>query len=172
MLLQNVTSTHRMAVLVCFKEQPRKKAFLSNRLLLDASVWHAILMFTEHALQYTLIETRAFSFLLSKERLLTRLREEFVSLLLSCLLLFLTQQPPVGQGILIDEVSRSQPLTTHNTHNLQTSMPPVGFEPTIPARERPLGPAHVFLRIRIFSPLHLRIRMICNQIGYFNVILP
>ena len=28
-------------------------------------------------------------------------------------------------------------LTTHNTHNRQTSMPPVGFEPTIPACERP-----------------------------------
>ena len=28
-------------------------------------------------------------------------------------------------------------LTTHNTHNRQTSMPPVGFEPTISADERP-----------------------------------
>ena len=28
-------------------------------------------------------------------------------------------------------------LTTHNTHNRQTSMPPVGFEPTISVRERP-----------------------------------
>src|SRR5215470_4379666 len=28
-------------------------------------------------------------------------------------------------------------LTTHNTHNRQTSMPPVGFEPTIPASARP-----------------------------------
>jgi hypothetical protein len=28
-------------------------------------------------------------------------------------------------------------LTTHNTHNRQTPMPPVGFEPTIPAGERP-----------------------------------
>ena len=28
-------------------------------------------------------------------------------------------------------------LTAHNTHNRQTSMPPVGFEPTISARERP-----------------------------------
>ena len=27
--------------------------------------------------------------------------------------------------------------TTHNTHNRQTSMPPVGFEPTFPAGERP-----------------------------------
>jgi hypothetical protein len=28
-------------------------------------------------------------------------------------------------------------LTTHNTHNRQTSMPPVGFEPTILVSERP-----------------------------------
>ena len=28
-------------------------------------------------------------------------------------------------------------LTTHNTHNWQTSMPPVGFEPTIAVGERP-----------------------------------
>jgi hypothetical protein len=28
-------------------------------------------------------------------------------------------------------------LTTHNTHNRQTSMTPVGFEPAIPVSERP-----------------------------------
>ena len=28
-------------------------------------------------------------------------------------------------------------LTTHNTHNRQTSMPPVGFEPTVSTGERP-----------------------------------
>jgi len=28
-------------------------------------------------------------------------------------------------------------LTTHNAHNRETSMPPVGFEPAIPASERP-----------------------------------
>jgi hypothetical protein len=28
-------------------------------------------------------------------------------------------------------------LTTHNTHKRQTSMPPVGFKPTIPTIERP-----------------------------------
>jgi len=28
-------------------------------------------------------------------------------------------------------------LTTHNTHNRHTSMPPVGFEPTVSAGERP-----------------------------------
>ena len=34
-------------------------------------------------------------------------------------------------------------LTTPNTHNRQTSMPPVGFEPMISAGERPLGPAQL-----------------------------
>jgi hypothetical protein len=70
----------------------------------------------------------------------------------------MTQQPLVGLGLLIVEASRSHSdtqhsvglpwtsdpplrrdlyLTTHNTHKRQTSMPPVGFEPTIPASERP-----------------------------------
>jgi len=31
-------------------------------------------------------------------------------------------------------------LTTHNTHNRQTSMPSVGFEPTISAGEQPQTP--------------------------------
>ena len=52
MLLQTVTSTHGTAVLVCFQREPRKKALPSNRLLLG-TVWNAILMFTEHAIQYT-----------------------------------------------------------------------------------------------------------------------
>jgi len=76
-----------------------------------------------------------------------------VQFLLICL--FLAQQPPVGQGLLIHKVSRSHTtvgrtpldewsacrrdlyLTTQNTHNRQTSMPTVGFEPTTPAGERP-----------------------------------
>ena len=40
----------------------------------------------------------------------------------------------------LDELSarrRDLYLTTHNTHNRQTFMPPVGFEPTISAGERP-----------------------------------
>ena len=40
----------------------------------------------------------------------------------------------------LDELSarrRDFYLTTHNTHNSQTSVPFVGFEPTIPAGERP-----------------------------------
>ena len=36
-------------------------------------------------------------------------------------------------------------LTTHDTHNRQISMPPVGFEPTISAGERPAA-AHLLDR--------------------------
>ena len=70
-----------------------------------------------------------------------------------------TAPPPVGQGLLIHEVSRSHvtmhnswydssgwqltlsqrplPDNTYNTHNRQKSVPSVGFEPTISAGERP-----------------------------------
>jgi len=75
---------------------------------------------------------------------------------------YFEQKPPVGQGIHIRKVSRSHTtpldkwwvrrrdlyLTTHNTHDRhtsihpdtqdrQTTMYPVGFEPTITAGERP-----------------------------------
>jgi hypothetical protein len=71
---------------------------------------------------------------------------------------FVAQQPPIGprlphyrsftitlrQSTLsrtpLDDWSaphRQLYLTTHNTHNRQTSMPPAGFEPAIPASERP-----------------------------------
>jgi len=69
---------------------------------------------------------------------------------------FWAQQPPVGQGLLIHEVSRPQRrttvgripldewwarrrdcLTTHNTYNRQIYVPPVGFELKISAGERP-----------------------------------
>ena len=64
----------------------------------------------------------------------------------------MAQQPPVGQGLLIIEDSRSHSdspldewsarhrdlyLTTHNTHKRHTSMPSAVFEPTIPESERP-----------------------------------
>jgi hypothetical protein len=62
----------------------------------------------------------------------------------------MAQQPPIGpphfQGFTIalsstplDEWSarcRDLYLTTHNTHNRQTSLQPKGFEPAIPASER------------------------------------
>jgi len=70
----------------------------------------------------------------------------------------MTQQPLVGHGLLIIEVSRlhsdtphtvglhwtsdqlvaeTSTSTTHNTHKRQASMSPAGFEPAIPASERP-----------------------------------
>jgi len=70
----------------------------------------------------------------------------------------MAQQPLVGQGLLIieDLWSHSDPLQsvgllwasdqprrrglylpTHNIHKKQTSIPSAGFEPTIPASQRP-----------------------------------
>ena len=43
-------------------------------------------------------------------------------------------------------------LTTHDTHNRQISMPPVGFEPTILAGERPQA-AHLLKSWEIFPVL-------------------
>jgi hypothetical protein len=70
--------------------------------------------------------------------------------------LFLARHPAMGQCLLIHEVYRSHTATHHswqdssgrmissshrplpdNTHNRKTSMPPVGFEPTISAGKRP-----------------------------------
>jgi len=51
-----------------------------------------------------------------------------------------TQRCTTVGSIPLDEWSarrRDLYLTTHNTHNRQTSMPPVGFKPTISAGERP-----------------------------------
>jgi len=71
---------------------------------------------------------------------------------------FMAQQPLVGQGLLITEASRSQSdtsqsirllwtsdrpdaetctFTTQKTHKRQTPMTPAGFEPAIPASDRP-----------------------------------
>ena len=61
----------------------------------------------------------------------------------------------VGRTPLDEQSARRRDLymKTHNTHKRQTSMPPVGFEPRIPAIERPqthatarpLGPAiHIY----------------------------
>ena len=51
-----------------------------------------------------------------------------------------TQRPTTVGRTPLDELSdrrRDLYLITHNTHNRQISMPPVGFEPTISAGERP-----------------------------------
>ena len=53
---------------------------------------------------------------------------------------FLITHNDASQSVGLDEWSarrRDLYLTTHNTHNRQTFMPPVGFEPTISAGERP-----------------------------------
>jgi len=56
----------------------------------------------------------------------------------------MVQQPLVGQGLIIIEASRSHSHTPHsvglpdnNTHKRETSTPQAGFEPNIPASERP-----------------------------------
>ena len=45
----------------------------------------------------------------------------------------------LGRTPLDEESARRRDLylTTHNSHNRQTSMPPAGFEPTIPTSNRP-----------------------------------
>ena len=50
-----------------------------------------------------------------------------------------TRRTTVGRTPLDEWSARRRDLylTTHNTHNRQTSMPRVGFEPTISAGERP-----------------------------------
>ena len=68
----------------------------------------------------------------------------------------------VGRTPLDDWSARRRDLylTTHNTHNKQTYMPPGGFEPTTSAGEQPLGPtltilmAVLFYHIRIFILSH------------------
>jgi len=49
------------------------------------------------------------------------------------------QRTTVGRTPLVEWSARRRDLylTTHNTHNRQTSMPPVEFEPAISAGERP-----------------------------------
>ena len=53
--------------------------------------------------------------------------------------LYHTRRTTVGRTPLDEWSARRRDLylTTHSTHNRQTSMPPVGFEPTISAGKRP-----------------------------------
>jgi hypothetical protein len=86
----------------------------------------------------------------------TSIKLFWLLLLLLLLLLFLAVQPSAGYGLLVYEVSWShtttrhsryssgrvisssqRPLPDNNTHNRQTSMLPVEFEPIILADERP-----------------------------------
>ena len=97
-----------------------------------------------------------------------------------------TQRRPTVGRTPLDEWSacrRDLYLTTHDTHNRQTSMPPVGFEPTISAGERPQA-AHWYnilylcfflslylIQIHIYEPIwtkfctHLPLRLE-ETIGY------
>ena len=72
-----------------------------------------------------------------------------------------TQRRATAGRTPLDELSarrRDLYLTTHDTHNRQTSMPPVGFEPTISAGERlqtyaldrPATGTGTFLLLKIF----------------------
>jgi hypothetical protein len=83
--------------------------------------------------------------------------DTFCLLFVSLFLVLQTPPPtPVGHGLLIHEVSRSHttrhirydssgrvirpsqiPLSDNTQHSQQTSMPPVGLDPKISARERP-----------------------------------
>jgi len=54
-------------------------------------------------------------------------------------------------------------LTTHNTHNRQTSMPPVGFEPTIWAGERP---QHYLINVTIFEKKKVIEQKMCFDFLY------
>jgi hypothetical protein len=66
--------------------------------------------------------------------------------------LITSNDAPQSVGLPLDEWSarrRDLYLITYNTHNRKTSMPSVGFEPTIAAGERPqtaqqLGPALIY----------------------------
>jgi hypothetical protein len=56
-------------------------------------------------------------------------------------------EPPHCRGCSITARRRDLYLTTHDTHNRQTSMPSTGFEPTTPAGDRPQTYALAWLRI-------------------------
>jgi hypothetical protein len=66
-----------------------------------------------------------------------QLRSDSSNILCTCTL---TQTHTTLDRTPLDQWSarrRDLHLATHNTHNRQTSIPSVGFEPTIPANERP-----------------------------------
>ena len=80
------------------------------------------------------------------------------------------QRTTVGRTPLDEWTSRRRDLylTTHNTHNRQTSMSPLGFEPTISAGERPQTyaldravtgtgtlPCTRFVKLNLISKTHL-----------------
>jgi hypothetical protein len=58
-------------------------------------------------------------------------------------------------------------LTTHNTHKRQTSIPPVGFELTIPVNERPQTHALDRTATGIGTPLFLHIEIKRQEISLY-----
>ena len=96
-------------------------------------------------------------------------------------------RPNAGHGLLILEVSRSHTtthhsgrtpldewwarrrdlyLTTHDTHNRQISMLPVGFEPTISAGERPQ--IYALDRAATGTGLNFSLRKYIFEVGWFG----
>ena len=78
-----------------------------------------------------------------------------------------TQRRTTGGRTPLNELSarhRDLYLTTHDTHNRQISLPPVGFEPTISAGERPVA-AHllrsIYIYIYIYDISSLRVNTLC-----------
>jgi len=70
----------------------------------------------------------------------------------------------------LDERSTSRRdlyLTTHNTHNRQISMPPVGFEPTISAGERPQTYALEKLLVYNFQFFIYHVRVLIFNLSHF-----
>jgi len=86
-----------------------------------------------------------------------------------------TQRRTTVSRTALDEWSASRRdlyLTTHDTHNRQISMPPVGFETTISAGERPqtyaLDPAATGTGNSFYSILHYSSYFNCIQILISN----
>ena len=76
-----------------------------------------------------------------------------------------TQQRTTASRTTLDEWSaclRELYLTTHNTQKRQTSMPPVGIEPTIPASEQPQ--THALDRAATRTGLHLVNELKCMKV--------
>jgi hypothetical protein len=77
----------------------------------------------------------------------------------------------LGRTLLDEGSARRENLhLTHNTHSREASVPPVGFEPAIPTRERqpytarPLGSAFSQFTLRFARPAHLT-----SQINHQNI---
>ena len=77
---------------------------------------------------------------------------------------------PVCRAPLVEWSARRRDvyLTTHNTHNTQTSMPPVGFVPTISAGERPQ--TYALGRAATGTGFHLLLASIISLFLHFSLL--